>query len=138
MRVDKPVDYESMNFTSKQQAWPAHGLRRVGDEIWHLGDDSGGGKVGDHTIGLQFGAQWTEGSGFTENVIVVDGRLSKIGRELELTYNWDAPMEPWTVRDPGGQLELTIHPLFDTYTSTNISDDLGSEVHQVSGACRER
>ena len=169
MRVEKPAGHESMNvvipwsdeifnFTSKQQARPAHGFRRVGDDVWRFGDDTGvdawgvldvgrgrwpqritwnwgggAGRVGSRTIGLQFGAQWTEGSGFTENAVVVDGRLSKIGRELELSYDWNAPMEPWTVRDPGGQLELTLHPQFDKYTHTDVSEDLGSEVHQVFG-----
>ena len=169
MRVEKPAGHESMNvvipwsdeifnFTSKQQARPAHGFRRVGDDVWRFGDDTGvdawgvldvgrgrwpqritwnwgggAGRVGSRTIGLQFGARWTEGSGFTENAVVVDGRLSKIGRELELSYDWNAPMEPWTVRDPGGQLELTLHPQFDKYTHTDVSEDLGSEVHQVFG-----
>lgn len=169
IRVDAPANHESLNvvipwddeifnFTSKQQARPAHGFRRVGEDIWNFGGDTGieawgvldvgrgrwpqrinwnwgggAGRVGDHVVGLQFGAKWTEGSGFTENALVVDGRLSKIGRELELDYDWDAPMEPWTVRDPGGQLSLTLHPVFDKYTHTDVSEDLGSEVHQVFG-----
>lgn len=169
MRVDKPAGHESLNvvipwndeifnFTSKQQARPAHGFRRVGDDVWRFGDDTGieawgvldvgrgrwpqriawnwgggAGRAGEHIIGLQFGAKWTEGSGFTENAIVVDGRVSKIGRELELSYDWNSPMEPWTVRDPGGQLEITMHPRFDKYTHTDVSEDLGSEVHQVFG-----
>jgi hypothetical protein len=169
MRVDNPVGHESLNvvipwddevfnFTSKQQARAAHGFRRVGEETWHFGGDSGieawgvldvgrgrwpkkltwnwgggAGRAGDHVIGLQFGAQWTEGSGFTENGLIVDGRLHKIGRELELTYDWDAPMEPWRVVDPGGQLDLVMTPVFDKYTHTDVSEDLGSEVHQVFG-----
>lgn len=169
MRVDKPAGHESLNvvipwddeifnFTSKHQARPAHGFRRVGDEIWRFGDDTGieawgvldvgrgrwpkrinwnwgggAGRVGNHIVGLQFGGKWTEGSGYTENAIIVDGRLNKLGAELEISYDWDAPMEPWTVRDPGGQLDLVLHPVFDKYTHTDISDDLGSEVHQVFG-----
>lgn len=30
-------------------------------------------------VGVQFGAKWTEGTGFTENGFIVDGRLNKIG-----------------------------------------------------------
>jgi hypothetical protein len=84
-------------------------------------------------IGLQFGGQWTEGSGATENAVLVDGRLSKIGRELVFTYDWDNPLDPWTVTDPGGQLHLTLYPQFDKYTHTDVSESLGSEVHQVFG-----
>lgn len=80
-----------------------------------------------HVVGLQFGAKWTEGSGFTENGIVVDGRLSKIGRELDWQYDWDAPMQPWRVVDPGGQLDVTLTPRHDKHTSGR------SETHQVFG-----
>ena len=49
---------------------------------WNWG--GGAGRAGDHVIGLQVGAKWTEGSGFTENALIVDGRLTKLGRELRL------------------------------------------------------
>ncbi len=63
---------------------------------------------GAHTVGLQFGAKWTAGSGFTENGLIVDGRLSKLGDALDWTYDWDNPMAPWRVVDPGGQLDVTL------------------------------
>ena len=47
---------------------------------WNWG--GGAGRAGDHVVGLQIGAKWTEGSGFTENGLIVDGRLTKLGREL--------------------------------------------------------
>ena len=67
-------------------------------------------------IGLQIGAKWTAGTGFTENGLIVDGRLSKLGNELEWDYDWDAPMDPWHVRDPDGQLDMVLTPRFDKYT----------------------
>lgn len=158
LNVVIPWDNEIFNFTSKQQARAAHGFRRVGEETWSFGGDSGcdawgvldvgrgrwpdsivwnwgggAGRVGERTIGLQFGGKWTEGSGATENAVLVDGRLHKIGRELIFDYDWNHPMEPWTVRDPGGQLELTLFPRYDKYTHTDVSATLGSEVHQVFG-----
>ncbi len=39
-------------------SWPAQ-------LAWNWG--GGAGRVDAHVIGLQFGAKWTEGSGFTEN-----------------------------------------------------------------------
>ena len=70
--------------------------------------------------GLQFGAKWTEGSGYTENGLIVDGRLTKLGRELDWTYDWDEPLTPWRVVDPGGQLDVTLSP---ATTSTPSSPD---------------
>jgi hypothetical protein len=74
---------------------------------WNWG--GGAGRSGDHAIGLQFGAKWAEGTGFTgsngftENGILVDGRLSKLGNELEWDYQWSDPFCQWTVTDPSGQ-----------------------------------
>ncbi len=83
-------------------------------------------------VGLQIGAKWTEGSGFTENGVIVDGRLSKIGRELAWAYDWDHPMAPWRVTDPGGQLDLVLTPRFDKHSHVD-GGEFGSETHQVFG-----
>ena len=129
------------NFTSKHQARPAVGELVVGDRRWAIGGPGGpmrgacstsagaggpheitwnwgggAGRAGDHVVGLQFGAKWTEGSGFTENGLIVDGRLSKIGRELRWDYDWDEPMRPWHIVDPGGQLDVVLTPRFDKHS----------------------
>jgi hypothetical protein len=154
-----PWDDTLFNFTSKVQALPAEGTLEVGDRRWSIGGAGGGGdawgvlEVGrgrwpheiawnwgggagrsaGHVIGLQFGAKWTEGTGFTENGILVDGRLSKLGNELVWAYDWDEPMEPWTVSDPGGQLHAVLTPRFDKHTDVGGGQDFGSRVHQVFG-----
>src|SRR3546814_19832160 len=89
----------------------------------------GGGRAGDRVIGLQFGAKWTEGSGYTENGFFVDGRLTKLGNELDWRYDWDAPMEPWHIVDPGGQLDVVLHPTYDKHTQLP-GRDKGSETHK--------
>jgi len=159
LNVVIPWHDELFNYTSKHQARPASGVLCVGDERrefglpngaeswgvldvgrgrwparinWNWG--GGAGRSDGHVIGLQFGAQWTAGSGFTENCVIVDGRISKIGRELEWSYDWDAPMKPWHVVDPGGQLDVRLRTRFDRHSLVEVSDDLGSEVHQVFGA----
>ena len=81
---------------------------------------------------MQFGAKWTEGSGYTENGLIVDGRLTKLGRELDWTYDWDEPLNPWRVVDPGGQLDVTLQPRYDKHTKLPGRDQ-GSETHQVFG-----
>ena len=155
VNVVVPWSDETFNFTSKQVARPATGVLRVGDDEFVLGadDDAWGildvgrgrwpsritwnwgaasGRAGATVVGLQFGARWTEGTGATENGFVLDGRVTKLGRELVWTYRWDDPMAPWTVEDPGGQLSAVLTPTYDKYTRTG-DDDLGSEVHQVFG-----
>ena len=92
----------------------------------------GVGRLGDRTIGLQFGGKWTEGTGFTENALCVDGRLTKIGDELVWDYSWEDPMRPWRVTTPSGAVDLTMTPIHDRHRATKALV-LSTEVHQVFG-----
>jgi uncharacterized protein DUF2804 len=159
LNVVIPWSNELFNFTSKQQARPARGELVVGERRWPIGgaaDDAseawgvldvgrgrwpaditwnwggGAGRVGRHVVGVQIGGKWTEGTGFTENGVLVDGRLTKLGRELEWEYDFDAPMQPWRVDDPGDQLHLVLTPRFDKHTKL-AGHKRGSETHQVFG-----
>ena len=157
LNVVIPWDDELFNFTSKHQARPATGTMTVGDQRYVIGGANGdawgvldvgrgrwparinwnwgggAGRCGVHVVGLQFGAKWTAGTGFTENGLIVDGRLHKLGNELAWEYDWDDPMEPWRVTDPGGQLDVVLEPSFDKHSQVDASEDLGSETHQVFG-----
>jgi hypothetical protein len=153
LNVVIPWSDDEFNFTSKHQARPATGELVVGGRRWAIGPDAwgvldvgrgrwpheitwnwggGAGGSGDHVVGLQLGAKWTAGTGFTENGLIVDGRLSKLGGELAWDYDWDEPMKPWRVVDPGGQLDVTLTPRFDKVTDVG-SGEFGSQVHQVFG-----
>jgi hypothetical protein len=149
-------DDTTFNYTSKHQARPAAGELEVGDRRWEIGGrvgdawgvldvgrgrwpvdiawnwGGGAGRAGAHVVGLQFGAKWTEGSGYTENGFIVDGRLTKLGNELDWQYSWDEPMAPWRVIDPSGQLDVTLTPRFDKHTQLP-GRYKGSETHQVFG-----
>jgi len=152
-----PWDDTLFNFTSKEQALPAEGSLTVGGRHWSFGSPEepdawgvldvgrgrwpheitwnwggGAGRSGDHVVGLQFGAKWTDGTGFTENGILVDGTVSKLGREMTWEYDWQDPLQPWTVDDPGGQLHAVLSPRFDKHTDVG-DDEFGSRVHQVFG-----
>jgi len=143
-------------FTSKHQARPARGVLTVGGRArtfggtteawgvidigrgrwpyrttWNWGGGAGRSSTGS-VIGLQLGGKWTEGTGFTENGIFVNGRLSKIGRELEWTYDWDSPMEPWRVVDPGGQMDAVLTPRHDKHGLIDAKL-IRRETHQVFG-----
>ena len=87
---------------------------------------------GTTTVGVQFGAKWTAGTGFTENGVLLDGRLTKIGAELEWDYDWDHPLRPWHVRHPDGSLDLTLTTRYDKHSRTNAGL-MAMEVHQVFG-----
>lgn len=159
LNVVIPWSDELFNFTSKHQARPAAGVLVVGErsrpigggepgctDAWGVLDvgrgrwpseitwnwGGGAGRVGDHVVGLQIGAKWTAGTGFTENGVIVDGRLSKLGAELRWDYEWDDPMAPWHVEDPGGQLDIVLTPRFDKHSKT-AGRRRGSETHQVFG-----
>ena len=74
---------------------------------------------------------WKKPSGY-ENGVLVEGRLYKIGEDLEWTYNWDNPIEPWRVRSADRSLALTLAPLHDRHGRTSLGV-LYNEVHQVFG-----
>jgi hypothetical protein len=156
LNVVVPWDDQTFNYTSKHQARPANGSLTVGDRRWEIGGPAGdawgvldvgrgrwpstirwnwgggAGRADGKVIGLQFGAKWTDGTGATENGFLVDGRLTKIGRELAWDYDWDDPLRPWRITDPDGQIDVVLSPRYDKHT--RVGDDaFGSETHQVFG-----
>lgn len=162
MSVVIPWTAKRFQFTTKHQARPAHGTLVVGDRMWMFGNPGeevtdgdawgvvdigrgrwpydtnwnwggGAGRTADgHVIGLQFGGKWTVGTGFTENALIVDGRVHKIGRELDWSYEWDDVMRPWRVTDPGGQVDMTLTPRYDKYDKLELKV-MRRETHQVFG-----
>jgi hypothetical protein len=162
LHVVIPWSERRFQYTAKHQARPARGTVRVGEATHDVGavDDAwgtldvgrgrwpyrtrwnwagGAGRSDDgRVVGLQFGGRWTEGTGFTENGLLVDGRLHKLGDELQWDYDWAHPMRPWRVSDPvGGRVDLVLAPRFDKHSRTEALV-LGTEVHQVFGTWRGR
>jgi hypothetical protein len=152
-----PWSDRRFQYTSKHQARPAHGELLVGDQVHRFGDEHGdawgvldvgrgrwpyrtrwnwgggaGHSVDGHVVGIQVGGRWTEGTGATENGIIVDGQVVKLGDELGWRYDWDEPLQPWTVRSPDGTLDLTLAPRYDRHARTQAVV-LATEVHQVFG-----
>ncbi|HRA35155.1 MAG TPA: DUF2804 domain-containing protein [Acidimicrobiales bacterium] len=99
---------------------------------WNWGGGAGTATDGETVVGIQIGGKWTEGTGHTENGMIVDGRLHKIGQELTWTYSWDDPLAPWRVSLPDGTVDLTLTPRHDKHSATNALV-LATEVHQVFG-----
>ncbi len=154
LSVVVPWNAERFQFTSKHTARPASGTLRLGDRTLPFGDDSwatldhgrgrwphrvtwnwgaASGVTDGHTVGLQFGGKWTDGTGATENALCVDGRLSKIGETLDWHYDTADFLRPWTLRTPGSdQVDLTFTPFHDRHTRTDAGL-LANHTHQCFG-----
>lgn len=101
------------------QSWAVldHGRGRWPYDItWNWA--AGAGRSHGRTVGLQFGGKWTEGTGVTENGVVIDGRLHKISSELRWDYSTGDFLAPW--RLSGGGLQAELAPFHDKRTRTNL------------------
>lgn len=153
MSVVIPWSADRFQYTSKHTARPARGEVRLGrdsldfDGAWGVLDHGRGrwpydtrwnwgaasGRTDGRTVGLQFGGQWTRGTGLTENALCVDGRLSKIGEELEWVYDPDDPDEPWWVRTPGSdRVDLVFTPFHERADRTDAGV-IVNDTHQLFG-----
>jgi hypothetical protein len=156
LHVVIPWSERTFQYTAKHQARPAHGTLSIGRMVHGIGDDgdawgvldvgrgrwpyrtnwnwgAGAGRTEDGAVvGLQLGGKWTEGTGFTENGVTVDGRLEKVGAELEWHYDWSDPMAPWRVQHPDGSIDLALSTRYDRHTKV-AAVVMGMEVHQVFG-----
>jgi hypothetical protein len=158
LNVVIPWSSTRFQYTAKHQARPARGTFALGDDTrtiggpdgdawgvldvgrgrwpyrtrWNWGGGAGRATDGETVVGIQVGGRWTEGTGHTENGVIVDGRLHKIGRELTWRYSWDDPLSPWQVGHPDAGIDLTLTPRFDKHSATDALV-LATEVHQVFG-----
>ena len=156
LNVMVPWSDRRFQFTSKHNTRPASGTVRVGNRTWtvdathdawavqDLGRGvwpyrtewnwaSASGRTDGRTVGLQFGGKWTVGTGATENALCIDGHLTKVSEELEWTYDWDQPMQPWRVRSTeSDRVDVTLTPTFDRHDLTDLKL-LRMEVHQCFG-----
>jgi len=155
LNVVIPWSRDRFQFTSKQNTLPAAGVVRIGDaeyvfeegnsfacldygrgvwpmsSFWNWG--AGSGLQNGRTVGLNLGGGWTDGTGMTENGICVDGRLTKIGDDLDLDYDPSDYLRPWTVRTSGSQrVDLRLEPFYERVAKTDLKL-FKSEVHQVFG-----
>ncbi|MER7467513.1 DUF2804 domain-containing protein [Streptomyces sp. NPDC097981] len=154
LSVVVPWSERRFQYTSKHTARPATGTLRIGGDVLVFGDDAwatldhgrgrwprrvawnwgaASGRTGGHTVGLQFGGRWTHGTGSTENALCVDGRISKIGQELEWHYSLHDPLEPWTVRVGGpNQVQLVFTPFHNRVARTETGL-IGNRTNQCFG-----
>lgn len=95
---------------------------------WNWG--AGSGRRDGMRVGLQVGGQWTDGTGQTENGIIVNGVLHKIHDELRWEFDRSDYLRPWQVT--GGGLEAVFTPFYDKVSTKNLWF-LSSSTHQCFG-----
>lgn len=155
MNVVIPWSDDKYQFTSKQQCLPAAGEVRWGDTVLAFPDgasyaclDFGRGiwpysstwnwaafsaRQNDRTIGVNLGGRWTDGTGYTENALVVDGIVSKLAESLDFTYDPADYTKEWTIRSRGNdRVDLRFAPFYDRTAATNLLI-VKSSLHQLIG-----
>lgn len=129
-----PWDDTRFHFTSKQQALPARGHVRVDGRTSRFDADTGAFACRDfgrgrwprgidwgwafastrqhgRTIGFNLGSRWTDGTGVTENGLVLDGRVHKIADTVDFDLDRRDPMRPWRIRTTSTpRVDLTFTP----------------------------
>ncbi|MGW4502611.1 DUF2804 domain-containing protein [Micromonospora sp. NPDC004336] len=91
---------------------------------WNWAAGSGPGRA------IQLGGRWTDGTGSTENALLLDGRLHKIGAELAWRYDRADWLRPWRITGTGVDVEF--HPFHERIARTNLGV-LANETHQCFG-----
>lgn len=139
-------------YTVKDVARPAHGTVTIdgvetvvpAGESWAVLDHGRGrwpysmrwnwgaasGVCEGRTVGIQIGGKWTDGTGSTENSLLVDGRLHKISEELVWEYDVTDFMTPWRIH--GELADLTFTPFYDKSSAMNLLIFAGN-THQCFG-----
>ena len=98
---------------------------------WNWG--AGSGRVDGRVVGVQVGGRWTDGTGSTENALLLDGRLHKNSDELIWTYDRSDWRRPWRVHDRDrARVDLTLAPFHERVARTNLLVVAG-ETHQCFG-----
>ncbi len=98
---------------------------------WNWGMASA--KQGNDVIGLNFGGQWTDGTGLNENAVILNGRLTKMSEDMKFSYNRDDFMQPWKIDSLATDcVRLTFTPHYERIAKTDAFI-IKSEVHQMVG-----
>lgn len=96
----------------------------------HQGRPRRAGAADGRAVGLQFGGQWTDGTGARENALVLDGALHPIHEDVRWSYDEGNWTSPWRLTSDSVDLEL--RPFWDHASATDLTV-LSSAAHQVFG-----
>jgi hypothetical protein len=83
------------------------------------------------TIGLNLGGGFGDTSAATENALILNGRIHKLG-SVKIRYQPGGYMRPWRLSSSDDRLDLTFTPFKERLARTNLLL-ITSEVHQMFG-----
>jgi hypothetical protein len=84
------------------------------------------------TLGLNLGFGFGNTSAATENAIILNGQIHKLG-QVDFTYDPQNFMKPWKMAARDGRLDLIFTPFLERVAKTNLMF-ITSEVHQIFGS----
>ena len=153
MGVVVPWSSKRFQYTVKENTLPAEGTVQCDGREYTFGDDSwatwdfgrgkwpyritwnwgsGSGRVDGHVFGLQVGGAWTDGTGSTENAVMIDGITTKISEELTWEYRRDDWAALWRITSPSGAVDLRFQPTHVRADRTELAV-IGNDTHQCFG-----
>jgi hypothetical protein len=155
LNVLVPWSNRCFQFTSKQLCLPVEGEVRWGDRTWRFNrEDSFAvrdygrgiwpvetrwnwaaicGHDGDNAFGINLGGQWTDGTGATENGLILNGVLHKIFEDAVFEPDHRDYMQPWRIHTPAtSAVDLRLTPFFDRHSRVHLGL-LKTTVHQCFG-----
>jgi hypothetical protein len=83
------------------------------------------------TLGLNLGFGFGDTAAATENTVILNGRVHKLG-QVEFSYSAQDFKQPWRMVALDGRLDLTFTPFVERVATTNLLL-IASTVHQLFG-----
>ncbi len=83
------------------------------------------------TLGLNLGFGFGDTSAATENALILDGRIHKLG-QVDFQYSSKNFKQPWRMTSGDGRLQLEFAPVLERVAKTDLLL-IASEVHQMFG-----
>ncbi len=154
MAIVIPIPEKRFYYNRKVNCIPAEGWIQHGDEriemelstclgnldwgrgVWEYESfwvwASASGFLGDgRTVGLNMGFGFGDTSAATENAIILEGRVHKLGT-VDWSYSQEDFKQPWRMVSADGRLDLEFVPFVERVAETNLLI-ITSEVHQLFG-----
>ncbi|WP_039935601.1 DUF2804 domain-containing protein [Leptospira inadai] len=83
--------------------------------------------------GINLGGGWTDGTGTTENALLINGRIYKLPSDVNFEFDRKDPDKPWIIYTKDSKaVELTLTPTFHRKATSNVGI-ISSAVHQMIG-----
>lgn len=155
LNVVIPWNQKTFQFTSKQNCLPAQGKVWLNNveylfkssstmasldfgrgvwprkSFWNWATCSG---INDgRAVGVNLGGGWTDGTGMTENAVIVGSKISKINERMIFTYDVNDLMKPWRIKTENtDRVELEFKPVYKRLARSNIVV-VSSNIYQMFG-----